>query len=105
MTVWYPCSKKNIQTIENIQRRATRIVPDLKRKIQIAKFNLLIIYRRQRYDQIQIFKIIHLVIYGIAKPSVNKSLRLNSFPIRAIDSWNSLPESVITSDSVVSFKT
>ena len=29
-TVWYPFSKKNIQMIKNIQRRATRIVPDLK---------------------------------------------------------------------------
>ena len=30
VTVWYPSSKKNIQVIENIQRRAIRIVPDLK---------------------------------------------------------------------------
>ena len=40
-----------------------------------------------------------------AKPSVNKSLRLNSFPVplRAINSWNSLPEPVVTctSDTLV----
>ena len=29
-SIWYPISKKNIQSIENVQRRATRIVPELK---------------------------------------------------------------------------
>ena len=68
-----------------------------------------LLYRRQIYDQTQIFKIISGVedvdvdsfftfignntrghIFRIARPSVNKSLRLNSFPVGAIDSWNSL---------------
>ena len=128
VTVWYPSSKKNIQMIENIQRRATRIVPDLKGlsyEERLRSLNLsTLLYRRQRYDQIQIFKIVSGVedidvdtfftfndnntrghIFRITKPSVNKTLRLNSFPTRAIDSWNSLPESVVTSDSIVSFKT
>ena len=30
VTVQYLCSKKNMQMIENIQRRVTRIVPELK---------------------------------------------------------------------------
>ena len=30
ITVWYPSSKKNIQLIENVQRRATKLVPELK---------------------------------------------------------------------------
>ena len=29
-SVYYPSTKKNIQLIENIQRRATRIVPELR---------------------------------------------------------------------------
>ena len=45
VTVWYPCSKKNIQMIENIQRRATRIAPDLKRNIKIAKFKHIVIQK------------------------------------------------------------
>ena len=70
-----------------------------------------LLHRRQIYDQIQIFKIISGVedvdvdsfftfidnntrgyMFRIAKPSVNKSLRLSYFPVRAIDSWNSLSE-------------
>ena len=62
VTVWYSFSKKNIQIFENIQRRATRIVPDLKElsyEDRLRSLNLsTLLYRRQRYDQIQIFKIV-----------------------------------------------
>ena len=29
-TIWYPVTKKNKQAIENLQRRATKIVPEIK---------------------------------------------------------------------------
>ena len=61
--VWYPSSRKNIQLIENIQKRATKIVPELKGlpyEERLRNLNLhTLLYRRQRFDLIQIFKIIN----------------------------------------------
>ena len=61
--VWYPSSRKNIQLIENIQKRATKIVPELKDmpyEERLRNLNLhTLLYRRQRFDLIQIFKIIN----------------------------------------------
>ena len=62
-SVYYPCRKKNIQLIENIQRRATRIVPELQGlsyNERLRTLNLRTMhYRRKRYDLIQLYKIIH----------------------------------------------
>ena len=62
-SVNYPSTKKNIQLIENIQRRATRIVPELRgltysERLKILKLPTLL-YRRKRYDLIQLYKIVH----------------------------------------------
>ena len=61
--MWYPVTKKNMQAIENVQRRATRIVPELKNlsyEERLQELNLPTLqYRRRRGDVIQMFKIIH----------------------------------------------
>lgn len=128
ITVYFPTSKKNSKLIENIQRRATKIIPDLKDlpyNERLHQLNLpSLLYRRERFDMIQIFKLIHGDedidpekfftfndnitrghIFQIFKPAVNKTLRKNTFPIRCINLWNQLPEEIVTSDSVLSFKT
>ena len=61
--MYYPYTKKNIQLIENVQRRATRILPELKGlfygdRLESSKLHTLH-YRRKRYDLIQLFKIVH----------------------------------------------
>ena len=77
-------------------------------------------YRRKRYDLIQLYKIVHgfediepgkfefndnctrgHLTFKIQKPSCRKKLRMNAFPVR----WNSLIEEIITSDTVLKFKT
>lgn len=62
-SIWYPISKKNIQSIENVPRRATRIVPELKNltyEERLFELNLPTLeYRRKRGDLIHMFKIIH----------------------------------------------
>jgi len=128
IVVWYPSTKKNIQLIENIQRRATRIVPQLRGLSYKERLSYLmlptLLYRRERYDLIQMFKIVNRFddvdpekffsfndnttrghIFRITKPQTNKTLRLNTFPVRCINSWNNLPEDVVLSDSVLTFKT
>ena len=63
IVVWYPSTRKNIQLIENIQKKATKIVPELKDLPYEQRLRMLnlptLLYRRQRFDLIQIFKIIN----------------------------------------------
>lgn len=127
--IWYPTTKKNKQIVENVQRRATRIVPELKGltyEERLAALNLPTLeYRRRRGDMIELFKILHGIddidyttmfslsphtqIRGhslkLQKPRANKSIRLNSFTHRVINCWNQLPESTIVSETVLKFKT
>lgn len=127
-SVYFPTTKKNIQLIENIQRRATKLLPeirDLNYSERLMHLNLPTLqYRRKRYDLIQLFKIVHGFedinprkffefndnctrghLYKIQKPNCQKKLRLNSFPTRCINLWNSLSEDIVSSDTVLKFKT
>ena len=80
-------------------------------------------YRRNRYELIQLFKIIAHVedtdmakfglefndnntrdhIFKLQKPRYNKSFRQQSFPLRFIDDWNRLPDCVVESDTVCTY--
>ena len=101
--------------LENAQRMATRLVPELRGlsyRERLVKLNLSTLdYRRKRFDIIQVFKIIHKIddidmnfFFSFAentqlrghnlklkKPRANKSVRANSFALRNIPVWNSLP--------------
>ena len=39
------------------------------------------------------------------KPRANKSIKLNSFSMRNIPVWNSLPQDIVNSKTVLEFKT
>jgi len=116
-----------MQTIENIQRRATKLVNTIKNltyEERLEQLNLpTLLYRRERYDQIQLYKIVNNVdninvdkfvqfndnitrghIFKIIKPRVNRHLTNCTFPYRCIDCWNNLEEDIVTSDSVLAFK-
>ena len=62
-TIWYPVTKKNKQSIENLHCRATKIVPeikDLSYEERLRELNLPTLeYHRRRGDLIQWFKILH----------------------------------------------
>ena len=127
--IFYPTTKKYKQVLENAQRRATRLVPELRGlsyKERLEKLNLSTLeYRRKRFDLIQVFKIIHGLddidmnlfftftennqLRGhnlkLNKPRANKSVRLNSFALRNIPVWNSLTEEIVNSKTVLEFKT
>ena len=116
----YPYTKKNIQLIENDQRRATRILPELKglsygERLESLKLPTMH-YRRKRYYLIQLFKKEHGYevikpdnffefndnctrghLFKIVKPRCEKTLRLNSFPVR-------LSDDIVCSDTVYKFK-
>ena len=116
------------ELLENVQRRAMRIVPELRGlnyRERLEKLNLPTLYhRRKHYDLIQLFRIVHGyedikpekflkfidnctrgIIFKITKPRCQKSFRLNSFPARCINQWNNLDEDIVCSNSVLSFNT
>ena len=65
---------------------------DLKTNIQENSLNLTTVVREATYTKIQ-------------KPSCHKKMRLNTFPVRFINLWNSLSEEIVSSDTVTKFKT
>ena len=125
--VWFPVLKKHICMVENVQRRSTRLLPDLRHltyKDRLKELNLpMLLYRYKRADMIQVFKImkgiddVHIedffqVSYSstrghdlkIYKPRCNKSIHQHSFSLRVIEEWNSLPEDLVSSNTVFQFK-
>ena len=110
--------------IENVQRRATRILSTLRHlsySERLRELNLpIILYRRRRADLIQVFKIIKGFddipmedffqisesttrghSHKIFKPWSQKSIRQNSFSVRIVEDWNSLPEEVVSVKTVL----
>jgi len=128
--VWHPRYKKDTDMLESVQHRATRLVPSLRslnyserlRAIELPS----LMYRRFRGDAIEVYKYLHglykvdsqsllplsessgLVTRGhclkIQKRSCRTQLRGNFFAFRVVNSWNSMPEEVVTAPSVNCFK-
>ena len=128
--VWSPYFLKDIEAIEKVQRRATKLVPglvDLTYLDRLEKLKLTNLHeRRIRGDMIEVFKILngfeninkdkffqplpydHLHTRGHAfklfKPQVKYDLRKYFFSVRIVHNWNSLPDYVVNSNSVNNFK-
>ena len=125
--IYFPTTKKNKQILENAQRRATRLVPELRGltyEDRLRELNLTTLeYRRNRYDLIQTFRIIKNFddvdlsrffrfssndLRGhslkLEKPKAKKSTRLNAFAHRVITPWNDLPADIVNSNTVDTFK-
>uniref|UniRef100_A0A8C5M1E9 Reverse transcriptase domain-containing protein n=1 Tax=Leptobrachium leishanense TaxID=445787 RepID=A0A8C5M1E9_9ANUR len=125
---WRPYLQKDIDILERVQRRATKMVYGLKEKSYQERLNDLNMYslekRRDRGDMIETFKYvkgIHKVEEGsIFKRKQNSktrghSLRLEGqrfksnirkhyFTERVVDTWNSLPVEVVEAKTVIEFK-
>ena len=124
---WSPRLIKDQKLLEAVQRRATKLVPELKNmdyEDRLAKMNLpSLYYRRQRGDMIEVDKYLHdmytvgrgiLELQGpsrtrghslrLKKKFCKTALRKHYFSNRVVNPWNSLPESVIAAPSLNSFK-
>ena len=78
-SIWSPYKKGLIESIKKVQRRATKIMPNLKYlpyedRLKALKLPTLI-YRRFRRDMLEIYKILH----NIYDKSVTPTLILNKF--------------------------
>ena len=125
--IWNPCQLGNARSIEKIQRRATRIVPQLRNIPYHDRLNALdlpsLLYRRRFLDMVMVYKIIHgldgapfddfFSYHNISTRSNGFKLykhfsRLNvrkfSFSQRVINDWNNLPMEVVQTSNVILFK-
>ena len=126
--VWSPSSKKNINMIESIQRRATKMIPEISNKSYSERLQILklpsLVYRRNRGDMIQVYKYVNNIwdVHDdtflkpteetrtrghknkLYKDKWKTTIRGNFFSNRITNLWNSLPESVIDAESVQEFK-
>ena len=120
--------KGQIDEIEKVQRRATKIVPSLKNKSYLQRLTVLglpsIGYRQIRSDLIQAYKIINKIdnlkcenffkfishqktrnnTLKIYKPYARTNIRNNFFSYRVVDFWNKLSPSTKTSPDLNKFK-
>jgi hypothetical protein len=125
---WSPHLRKDIDRIERVQRRATKMIEglgDVSYEGRLQQTELLSLEKRRvRGDLIQVFKIMkgfckidytkffHLSTVGITrghrlkleKKRSKGEVRKQFFSQRVVNSWNSLPQFVIDADSVNSFK-
>ena len=127
-SVWSPQRKKYILLIENVQRRATKLVPGLKDVSYPDRLKLLDIptlaYRRLRGDMIELYKLMSglydkdamLVLTEadgkttrghskkIFKERCRTKKRLTQFKLRTVEPWNSLPDQVVEAPSLKAFE-
>ena len=126
--VWCPHLKKHIESIENVQRRASKQIPGLShlsyeerlRKIKLPT----LAYRRSRGDMIELYKILtgkydedvsnflrtrddsttrgHQ--YKLFKTRARLDLRKYSFTQRTVKIWNNLPSKVVSAPTIKQFE-
>ena len=129
---WNPYKLKDISQIESLQKRATKLIPELKGLSYQQRLERLRLptmeFRRCRGDMIEMYKIINEVYdnevtIGIPMRSdyvngrINRGhskqifhrgahleLRKNSFTFRCTPLWNSLTEDVVSAPNVNTFK-
>ena len=125
---WRPYRKKDIDTLERIQRRATKMIPELRYlsyEERLKECGLTTLEtRRLRGDQIEVFKILNgyenidrNMFFSLKKDSRTRGhevklvkdqcrldIRKHSFSQRTINEWNKLSTDCVTASSVNMFK-
>ena len=123
-----PLQKGDIEAIEKVQKRATKLVTLLKKlpyQERLLQLNLHTLkYRRLRGDMIEVYKIAHYMYdksvalelprnvsstrgnkYKLQNHSFHYNFRRFSFAARVVNVWNSLPDHVVDVNSLKQFET
>ena len=125
---WSPNYRKDIESLERVQRRATRMIPSLRAlpyEERLKRLNLFSLEkRRMRGDLIQVYKYLnklsnvdHSKLFEL---QTNPRTRNNGYPIqsrrcntdigrsffsnRIIRHWNELPAEVVTARTIDTFE-
>ena len=125
---WRPHLKKDIQAIERVQHRATKMIDEIKSlsyEERLASTGLTTLEeRRTRGDLIEVFKIIKGLSkvdyhdffrlagndrtrghkYKLIKSRSRLVVRKNFFSQRVVNNWNKLPKIVVEAESINGFK-
>ena len=126
--IWNPIFKRQSVLIENVQRRATKLLPSISHLSYADRLKFLQLpslkYRRLRGDLIQLYKIVHnqynvdanefytfsqitstrgarLKIYV---EGCNSNIRHNSFIFRTVHYWNKLNDDTKICNTINAFK-
>ena len=126
--IWGPFNAADSKLVEQVQRRASRLVPELQqypyeerlRRLKLPSLQ----YRRHRGDMIMMYNVMHgrtgldrdnffspppctrtrgHCLKVAKKPALSR-VRRNHFSSRVVSDWNGLPEDVVCAPSVDSFK-
>ena len=124
--IWSPGTQKWIQKIEQVQKRALRMIPSLNGRSyeeKLTSINLLSLEnRRLMFDLTQMFReetdkkrtfpsehctrvTRSKTDRKLEKPKFRLDVKKNFFYIRTIDNWNMLPIEIRQSKSIHTFKT
>lgn len=126
--VWNPMLIGDLEHLEKVQRRATKMVPAIKDRTYEDRLQILelptLVYRRKRGDMIQVYKILHNLediepssllqqsgktstrghSMKLLKQHCRTKTRQNFFSQRVVNDWNSLTEEVVQAPSINAFK-
>ena len=126
--IWHPRFEMDKIAVEKVERRATKLVPELKHlpyEEWLKELNLPSLeHRRRRGDMIHVYKIMakidrvdpealferadHTGTRGHSQKLFRKrsrlELRANSFSQRIVEDWNTVPESVVSAPTLNAFK-
>ena len=129
--IWHPQFKKDREILENVQHRATKLVPSLSKYSYEERLRQMdlpsLSYKRLRKDLIETFKYLYgiyrsdsstvlplaLTHNGVTtrghslklhKIECQTSLRANVLGFRIVNFWNSIPEDIVSAPFVNSFK-
>ena len=124
--VWNPHKAKDINAVENVQRRATKLIPSLTTMTYTERLQKLklptLVYRRTRGDMIETYKILNNYNEDIMpiiklnrsatrgnslkmlKSRPKRDIRKFSFTNRIVNIWNKLPDEVVNARNMLSFE-
>ena len=127
-SVWHPKRKTDVDKLERVQKRATKLIPELAKKPYDERLRILNLptlkYRRYRGDMIELFKMIKGIYNPMCIPCVefrelsedlirtrlliqhhcHYDLRKFNFTNRVIPIWYSLSDHVVSAEKVNTFK-
>ena len=130
--IWGPFYAGDKKMVESVQRRATKLIPELREMPYEQRLRALDLpsleYRRSRGDMIQCYKIFNKIVrmnveelFTPVPPSTTQAFtsghphrvlrqrathrtRANCFSQRVIEKWNALPVEVVGAETVDQFK-
>lgn len=125
---WGPYFKKDIEALEKVQRRATKLIPGIKDEPYEERLRILNLFslqkRRMRGDLIEVFKYLKGINkaqyasllrpssvsrtrghkWKLVKGKFSTNIRKYFFSQRVISVWNRLPDHVVEAESLQVFK-